>query len=770
MGSLMPMGSRLPPPPRTAAPRGRGKPQGETPGLELAVRCRVDVSSLLENHPPLRSAARAVAFALLLGLPLAACSKSEELPIEQRDGDNDAIPDLSEDRNQNGVVDPGETDPTAVDTDLDGVPDEVEVSTLACSKVNDRPFEVYDVPGADSMVLVDARVRERSTLRTLDNRAPGAALVDPELDVASVIVSKQPAPGVASPSAQRDFEKRNVISQIGRIMGERTRALTTVQGFAAEEASFTIQTNTDQSARAVASLLATNFLNGVQLTGLPQPGGVAGRAMVINLLTIYRSQNRVVLVAAVALGSPPTDDQLIRLEELTDGTNVARHGSFTRHVCDPFEAKELSALDIIWVVDDSGSMEDDQQAVRDAANAMADVLGSGGVDFRLGVTRTRAQDQSARNRGQLEGSGFTADLNQFKRTIVVGAEGGWEPGLETGIRAYDLLLPKTPETAAPDPRKLREGAATVVVHLSDERDQIVECAACGGCPPGENEPRGVSRQEFCTDPSAQSVIDRFIGQYAQRSIVSFAIVGDLPNGCQQTTTRDDFEPGQGYVEVANATGGHFGSLCGDMRQNVADIARAATGIVSAYELSHSPASASIRVALGPPAQGRPIPRSRTNGFDYDPVGNRVIFYGDARPRKGDEIVIGYRRWDWANNPSSPTNPDNPASPVYPNGPADGCHLCEAFTSCDPELDTVLCVPVCGEVVCAPGLACLPDSATCGDPSEVPQTPTDACGGSCDAGLVCNASTGGCVLPCEQTGCRNGQICSGITHLCQVPNF
>jgi hypothetical protein len=687
----------------------------------------------------------------LLVLPFAIGGCKSEVPADKIDSDDDNVPDQSEDRDQDGVVDPGETNPNEADTDGDGIDDTVEVSTLACAKINDRPFEVYDVPGADSMILMDAQVRERATLRTMDNKAPGASLVDPDLDVAAILISKRPANGVATASGQRDFEKRALIQPIGEIVAERTRQLTTVQGYEAEQASFTMRLNQARSARDLATQLASGLLNGVPLTGTPAAGGNAGREVVINMLTVIRSPQQVVILTAVASGAPPSDGALIRLEELTDGTNVARHESFTRHVCDQFLAKEKQAVDIIWVVDDSGSMEDDQMAVRTAADAMAEVLASGGVDYRLGVARMFSQDENSRQRGNLEGRGLTADLDEFRNQIVVGAEGGWEPGLETGILAIDRLLPKTPEGMPADPQRLREEAATVVVHLSDERDQSIECLACGTC----NADNGPDRQRFCTDPSAQPEIDRLISAYAQRGAVTFAIVGDLPNGCQQTSTRDDFEPGQGYVEVANGTGGHFGSMCGDMRQNVADIARAATGIVSEYQLTEIPASASIRIAKGLPGMGATVPRSRTDGWDYDPVRNRIVFYGSARPMKGEEIVVGYRRWDWKGNT---------------NRPPDGCDLCEMFTSCDPELDTAVCQPICGEVVCENGLACLPDSATCGDPADVPVNPPDACGGSCDAGMVCNPSSGDCVVPCETTGCAAGQICSVVTHLCQVPNF
>src|SRR5262249_18362031 len=155
---------------------------------------------------------------------------------------------------------------------------------------------------------------------------PGAAFVDPDLDVAAVMVAKRPAPGVAAPSAQRAFEEQNVIGALGAVTNRHTRALTTVQGFDAEQATFVLRGRGSNTARGIASTLASAFLGGVALTGTPPAGGTPGSDMVIQLLTIYRSPSQVVLLAAVAIGSPPSDDALIRMDEFTDGTNVARHG------------------------------------------------------------------------------------------------------------------------------------------------------------------------------------------------------------------------------------------------------------------------------------------------------------------------------------------------------------------------------------------------------------------------------------------------------------
>ena len=131
------------------------------------------------------------------------------------DTDGDGVPDANEDRNQNGTVDPGESDPTKTDSDGDGIPDANEVEYLACDRVNDRKITVLDVPGADAMLMVDAVVDAHAMLKTADGRAPGLQVYDPTTSVAAVLIGKHPSSGVQSPAAQRDSDRRNGLAGLG---------------------------------------------------------------------------------------------------------------------------------------------------------------------------------------------------------------------------------------------------------------------------------------------------------------------------------------------------------------------------------------------------------------------------------------------------------------------------------------------------------------------------------------------------------------------------
>ena len=45
-----------------------------------------------------------------------------------------------------------------------------------------------------------------------------------------------------------------------------------------------------------------------------------------------------------------------------------------------------------------------------------------------------------------------------------------------------------------------------------------------------------------------------------------------------------------------------------------------------------------------------VPRSRADGFDYDPVSKAIVFYGaNFRPAIGDQVYISYRVWAGSTN-------------------------------------------------------------------------------------------------------------------------
>ncbi|MEM6731494.1 MAG: hypothetical protein AAF658_08045, partial [Myxococcota bacterium] len=82
-------------------------------------------------------------------------------------------------------------------------------------------------------------------------------------------------------------------------------------------------------------------------------------------------------------------EKLIRLEDITGGSAVARFAAETGTTCER-EQRTLAKADVLWVVDDSRSMQQIIDRLQQAANATQTVFtaNSNIVDFRLAMTTT----------------------------------------------------------------------------------------------------------------------------------------------------------------------------------------------------------------------------------------------------------------------------------------------------------------------------------------------------------------------------------------------
>jgi len=131
-----------------------------------------------------------------------------------------------------------------------------------------------------------------------------------------------------------------------------------------------------------------------------------------------------------------------------------------------FVAADIDAVDVLFIVDNSGSMLDDQALLAsNFSSFFALALTDRSIDFRLGVTTTDVLSPGAAG-GRLVGSvldRFTPELESaFAAQVQVGADGS---GLELGLEALRLAL----EDPA-DQRLIRPEAALSVVFVTDEED------------------------------------------------------------------------------------------------------------------------------------------------------------------------------------------------------------------------------------------------------------------------------------------------------------
>ncbi|WP_428774783.1 DUF7151 family protein, partial [Vibrio sp.] len=129
---------------------------------------------------------------------------------------------------------------------------------------------------------------------------------------------------------------------------------------------------------------------------------------------------------------------------------------------DTFNAinQTVSKADFLFVIDNSGSMSDEQQAISDLTSAFTQTIQNAGVDFMVGTITTDSDE--------LRGNGFTNDISQIEQDFLPGT---WGSVYERGIYfAEKALQPGGTVDLAGFPR---QDASLSVVIMSDERSQYL---------------------------------------------------------------------------------------------------------------------------------------------------------------------------------------------------------------------------------------------------------------------------------------------------------
>ncbi|MFO0725322.1 MAG: MopE-related protein [Myxococcota bacterium] len=334
------------------------------------------------------------------------------------------------------------------------------------------------------------------------------------------------------------------------------------------------------------------------ITGLPSVAGeqpTAGLTVAAYVEVPTTTTSARVVVALVPEAA--TASAAAMLSDLTNSSHLGTQGDLMVTECLTSTAAALR-VDFLWVVDNSASMQEEQQALSDAADTFFGALQRSRIDFRLGVVTTDGE--------ALRGGGFTNDLDAFKTRIKVGINGnGIEEGIEYGVRAIDRASTATDAVA-----RLRPNAIPVVIFVSDEESTNLR------------------------------PVSQYIDALHQKNVLAFAIVGPRPRGCL-AVGRGAARVGEAYIEVADALGGLSASICAqDLTRPIEEILVAAAGAASLTQLVDQPISGSLEVQLPQSL----IPRGRQNGFDYEPAANSILFFGAATPPEGTRFRVSYRRF------------------------------------------------------------------------------------------------------------------------------
>lgn len=329
------------------------------------------------------------------------------------------------------------------------------------------------------------------------------------------------------------------------------------------------------------------------------------------------------------------------------------------------QAASSAKVDIVWMIDSSGSMRDDQQELSANAEAFTDRLENANVDFKLMVitSDSRSDGMLTPRCGTTAGSVITnANASAFAACAIVGDTGsGLEEGLEAVRRALDPQYPKGPWNTAATPKPLNSGflrsdAALQVIYVSDEEDEPDDK------PPTSNSWRGklgvtdadivALRYEMAPilDDEGRPFDNRyaffpFAANHASflkglkpsggpkvraHAIVTRRIDKNDPDSCYHSDITEEI--GQRYSAVASLTGGSVTDFCGAWNTTMDQIGLVVSGLEKCFTLSHIPTD---RASIAAQIDG-----STVTSFSFVAAGNQVCF--DSVPPAGTSILITYK--------------------------------------------------------------------------------------------------------------------------------
>jgi hypothetical protein len=379
--------------------------------------------------------------------------------------------------------------------------------------------------------------------------------------------------------------------------------------------------------------------------GLPGKLGHSSQTVLMKIQTLVRSDLRVIVIVALADDTLAQDDSKqtgIVAEDLTNGTALALPNTKVAGECDASSLKKTSQADIIWVVDESGSMSDNRDEVIANAKALFKRAIDANLDFRMAVTNviyptssykyavgkfcskisTNSQDDGGVDR-------FLLPTEQAIFEACIRNPPGYEGGNEwMRHNATEAVLRHLPRKAG-DPTKIRPDAKLVIIYVTDEASAESRASFSGGV-------SGCSLNAIGQVNVRKEVLDDvnlFLGKSNPQARATVHMLGGVCNNACGA------ELGHGMAEIVKATNGQTADVCQkDLGKTLGNIIDDIVGAASAATLQHVPISSSLQVTL----DSVKLTRSRTVGFDYRRSSNSLAFIGTPYGA-GSIVVVSYYR-------------------------------------------------------------------------------------------------------------------------------
>ena len=269
-------------------------------------------------------------------------------------------------------------------------------------------------------------------------------------------------------------------------------------------------------------------------------------------------------------------------------------------------SSQSKKIDILWIIDNSGSMSDEQTALGVNFSAFINDFITKDVDFKMAITTTDVS--SAAKKGKMVTGSDTkltsakADLNEarfkddFKNLVKVGTSGS---GNEKGLEASEGFMEKYAASF------IRPDAYLAVVVLSDEEDQ---------------------------SSKAVSYYTNLLKSYkAEEGLVKVYSIVDTNSTNHGSGITTGF---QRYAAASNQTAGTVSNIRNNFHTSLSAMGDSIINLLDSFALAHNPVDGTLKVYVN---------GIETSDYTFDAASRSIKFDVTHLPPVGAEISVYYEK-------------------------------------------------------------------------------------------------------------------------------
>ncbi|MCO4769095.1 MAG: VWA domain-containing protein [Deltaproteobacteria bacterium] len=257
---------------------------------------------------------------------------------------------------------------------------------------------------------------------------------------------------------------------------------------------------------------------------------------------------------------------------------------------DEFQQRTVPQSDILFVVDNSCSMSDEQELLASNFDAFIQSFVNTTLDYHIGVVEGDLTPNTPSNWGILreyQGERWIDPdtpnkIDAFNSMADVGDSG--DGSCEMGLSASHAALTYQSGIGGPNEGFYREDALLSIIVVTDEPDRYSGGGPfdiCGGMTPNEYIPW------FLYDLKGPTGGDK---------LFFTGIIGDRPGGCE--TSDNSASEGEGYWDVIDNVGGNFLSICSqDWSTFLTELGLEAAGMKRTFYLRRIPKEGTLVVTI-----------------------------------------------------------------------------------------------------------------------------------------------------------------------------